>query len=64
MVSPSVSGLESALMKITGVERSLVFEWVRNSANYTDVMPGDRSVTPPILLRGSLSPPGAGPSLS
>jgi hypothetical protein len=43
---------------------ALVFEWVRNSANYTDVMPGDRSVTPPILLRGSLSPPGAGPSLS
>jgi uncharacterized membrane protein HdeD (DUF308 family) len=27
-------------------------------------MPGDRSVTPPILLQGSPSPPKAGPSLS
>jgi hypothetical protein len=43
---------------------ALLFVKVRNSANYTDVMPGDRSVTPPILLRGSLSPPKAGPSLS
>ena len=43
---------------------ALLFVKVRNSANYTDVMPGDRSLTPPILLRGSLSPPKAGPSLS
>ena len=43
---------------------ALLFVKVRNSANYTDVMPGDRSVTPPILLRGSLSLSKAGPSLS
>ena len=43
---------------------ALLFVKVRNSANYTDVMPDDRSVTPPILLRGSLSLSKAGPSLS
>jgi hypothetical protein len=43
---------------------SLMVVKVRNSANYTDVMPGDRSVTPPILLQGSLSLPEAGSSLS
>ena len=43
---------------------ALLFVKVRNSANYTDVMPGDRSVTPPFSLRGSLSPSRTGRNLS
>jgi hypothetical protein len=34
-----------------------LFVKVRNSANYTDVMPGDRSVNPPDPAPGIPQPP-------